>query len=368
MQDMSDDGDGREPDAAGSNATWSETEQTIREVLAVVSKVPEEEIFKISSLFNLGLDSISAIKVSSQLKKRSIKLSVSEILRAATVPKMAEVVDSRKGQRAKPETKDEAFAFPSLQDLDIEKLLASAGIAQANVQEVLPATAGQTYMLSVWQKSAGRLFYPTFRYRLQGSVDVGRLRHAWNTLLSQQPILRTSFMATGRDQVAFIQVIRNDFSDSFTHGDADADAGDILKNVINSQPFVGLHASQRQDHWLLSLTIHHALYDGVSLPLLIADFEKLCNSIAVPPTSNLPFRKLLASTSSTPARQACESFWTNYLSDAPAMRLPQPATASSKRIEVFRPAAILDISRLEKLAKTHGLSVHALFLATYARA
>jgi len=265
----------------------------------------------------------------------------------------------------KPEMSKEALSFPSLEEVDVDKLLASAGFAQANVQEVLPATAGQTYMLSLWQQSAGRLFYPTFRYRLYGSVDTGRVRHAWNVLLGQHSILRTSFIVTGRERVPFIQVVRRDFGESFSHGDAEV--GDTVQSEVNVQSFVRLHAKQREDHWLLSLTIHHALYDGVSLPLLIADLEKLCNSIAIPPPSNVPFRTLVASTSNSSARETSKTFWTDYLSDPPILHLPQPATAGSKRVEVFRPAAIQDVSPLEKLAKIHGLSIHAFFLAAYAR-
>jgi aryl carrier-like protein len=52
-------------------------EEIIASVLAEIAGVPKEEITRVTTLFHLGLDSISAIKVSSALKKKSISLYVS---------------------------------------------------------------------------------------------------------------------------------------------------------------------------------------------------------------------------------------------------------------------------------------------------
>lgn len=50
-----------------SHAQWLPIESKIRKVLSIASGVPESSIEKSSTIFELGLDSISAIKVAALL-------------------------------------------------------------------------------------------------------------------------------------------------------------------------------------------------------------------------------------------------------------------------------------------------------------
>ncbi|KAJ9649489.1 hypothetical protein H2199_000264 [Coniosporium tulheliwenetii] len=351
------------PDHAVS---WSPTECAIREVLAAVSGVPEGDISKDMTMFHMGLDSISAIKVSSLLRRKSIKLSVSAMLRAATVEKMAAVVDGQQRERIDSGQSTEEILSQALASVDQERLLHCAGIAQDNVEQFLPATAGQVYMLATWQNSEGTLFYPAFKYRLNGASELSTLRQAWVRLVHANQILRTVLVATENRDLPFVQVILKAAEESFIAVKPDSEPK-VTETSASKQPFVNLYARKEADGWKLTLKIHHALYDGVSLPNLMRQLETLCSSNQGPIPGPNAFADFIALSASEKSRHRRQSFWTNYLSGTSKRRLAQPIAQKGPRVELFRSGVLPDAKPLETLARQHGLSIQSLFLAAYAR-
>ena len=105
---------------------WSDLEVQIREVLSIVSGIAEDQIDKEATLFQLGLDSISAIKVSSLLKRRAIRLTVSNMLTASDIEQMAQIVNQKHVEL----TSNDLLAAlnRSLEGIDTDTLLRSNGI------------------------------------------------------------------------------------------------------------------------------------------------------------------------------------------------------------------------------------------------
>ncbi|KAK7548290.1 hypothetical protein IWX46DRAFT_597838 [Phyllosticta citricarpa] len=341
---------------------WSSLEQTICKVLSMVSKIPENEITRDATIFHLGLDSISAIKVSALLRKTSIKISVSEMLRAGTVANMAKAIETTQPSAillAAPAAKIFAEYFKGL---DVEKLLTKASILSGDVEQVMSASAGQVYMLSVWQQTEGQTLYPGFRYRISGVVHKDVLRDAWIATVAANPILRTAFLATGDQELPFIQVILNSPEDSFHLVDESASI-----KARSEQPFVALFAQKQGECWILTIKIHHALYDGVSLPVIVQQFETHCNKAAPNPNSPTVFPSILAHGVARDTIAKRKSFWTSYLASSAPERLPQPQSTNSGRTSVFRTNIAPSLLTIERIAPKHGLNIQTLFLAAYAR-
>lgn len=61
-------------------STWTENERTIRDIFSQISQVPAEQISRSSTIYEIGLDSISAAQVSMQLKSVGLQISVLDIL------------------------------------------------------------------------------------------------------------------------------------------------------------------------------------------------------------------------------------------------------------------------------------------------
>jgi hypothetical protein len=229
------------------------------------------------------------------------------------------------------------------------------------------------YMLSMWINTKGSNFYVDFPYTVIGSISFSELKSAWKALVAANPILRSMFIATRDLRIPYAQVIPDAKERELAIVDVTEKTGEqiseILKQIETQQPFVGLLVSQRLEPagWDLKLKIHHALYDGVSLPILIHQLQDLCNGVSNPSPSSTTFARYIASSHTPSALSSRKAFWTQYLASISQHdRLPQPDPSVTSRTEIFRPI-FLPSRALESTARQNGLSVHSLFLAAYAR-
>jgi len=222
------------------------------------------------------------------------------------------------------------------------------------IEAILPASPGQVYMLAMWQKTEGRLFYPTFRYFVQAD-SAESITQAWNKTIRQHPVLRTSFYATVDPRNPIVQIVRKD---SATGGSRPSQF---------AQPFVSLVARDASCGFDLDLSIHHALYDAVSLPLIIQDFQTHLRSedtrrsqVTVPDFLTLSLRPA--------AIQTREAFWREYLAGIRQVNLPTSGPSTySHRIEIFRPGLLPCFTQLEQIARREEVSAQALLFAAYAK-
>ncbi|KAF3051041.1 nrps [Didymella keratinophila] len=345
----------------------SETSLQIRKVLALIAQVPETDIEPNMSIFHIGLDSISAIKVSSTLRKQGINLNVGEMLRASTVAKMGEMIDKRAESATNGIDDADAALTRALRGFDQDRVLQQAGLGTSKVERILPLTAGQLYMLSMWLKSKGCNFYPEFVYNLEGRTSFETLQTAWQGLVSTNSILRTQIIVTGQTDISYIQVVVKEANAPLTDitSQDDTTTTHTIAKVAKQQPWAHLFAARTDSGWKLMLKIHHVLYDGVSLPLLMQQLQAHCSGITTPP-SNSEFADYIALAHTASASSQRQAFWKSYLSGlSPKPAKAEPPVDASKT-EIFQPG-LLDTAALEQSARQNGVSTHALFLAAYAR-
>lgn len=334
----------RDQEQAANEASWSPIEATIRDVLAKVSNTDIAQITKARGIFHLGLDSVSAIKFSSLLKKEGVRLPVSEIIKAQTIEKMAAAV-----QRSKTTAPPSGSAMTStfLGDTISRAVGDAISIPKDNVEMVMPCTAGQIYMLDMWTASEGRLFYPTFWLEVSG-VNIETLQIAMKSLTNRIPILRTTFVNYNSDGHARTWQV-------------------VVKE--ESVPKYHFPWSFRITEWagglLLTLRIHHALYDAVSFQLMMTEIEKLCRDDSSGFQINTRMDQLLDKTCNV--QKEAQNFWTSYLSLAhDSYGTLGRGSFTRKRIERFNPS-VVPVAQLTEKIKQHGLSIQALFFAAYAK-
>ncbi|KAK3109246.1 hypothetical protein LTR53_017708, partial [Teratosphaeriaceae sp. CCFEE 6253] len=334
----------------------------IREILAQVARLPVDTISPTATIESIGIDSISAIKVAALLRKQDIDLAVSEILRAKTAIRMAKTVASKSAGNASQAIPAGELIAKALSERDLTRLPSSSGIDADKVEMISPATAGQIYMLRSWRASQGQLFYPTFRYELEGDADASQLRRAWRALVASRAILRTVFCETDDKAMPMLQAVLKERESVPTMLDEEKQ-----KERSAGQPLLAIGLRKIQIGWQLELKIHHALYDAVSLPLLIRDFRiLLAGGELVRPSVRYP--DFLALSVTSDAYQARKTFWTEYLRDIRPMQLRQPAGhGRRKRVEMYRPGLLASVSALEGLARREGVTIQAMLFAAYAR-
>jgi aryl carrier-like protein/NRPS condensation-like uncharacterized protein len=334
---------------------WSGTSITIRDTLAQVSGNPESEIRLSHTLYHLGLDSITAIKVSSLLRRKGVGLSPRDLIGAASIRHLADIADTKKKPRQSSGKEEEEATWVPPRSINMDELMVTHGLREQDVDAVLPALPMQVFMLGTWQQTDGAVFYPEFRYLLQFPCSKDAIDAAWEAMVLSTPVLRTCFVATADTDYPVLQV--------------------ILKGDKTGAPraMVGFKADwdKKNNAWILQLKIHHALYDGVSLPAVM---QKLARTIAGNTTHDddkmCQWVRYTASRTRDAAESVRKAFWTNYLSGCPVARdLPSERRTdySIERVSYIKRSALRDSSRLRRHASHHGLSVQSLFLAAYAK-
>ncbi|KAI7202815.1 peptide synthetase, partial [Hortaea werneckii] len=356
--------------------TLSPVAVKIREALAQVAKVSAESISPTTSIENVGIDSISAIKVTALLRKQGVKLAVSEVVRAKSVVRMADIVSSKRQDTSsgRKEQSSDAVITQALERRGLASLPAASGIDERAIETILPATSGQVYMLSVWKNSGGQLFYPTFEYEVsRANFSISQLRQAWEGLVQRHAILRTVFCLTGDEEMPVLQVALKTPPPSF-HDETTK----TLHGGVHKQPMVDLSVSNvNEGHYRLSLKIHHALYDAVSLPLLMQDFNTLLLQ-QEPRPSPIKYEDFLALSLPPQVQQTRRNFWTGYLADIKQpLKLRQPSSIGTElgrkshepktRVEIFKPGLLPSTAELDRTARKEGITVQALLFAAYAQ-
>lgn len=333
---------------------WGETATAIRDVLSQVSGVPVASIKLSSTLYHLGLDSISAIKVSILLRKKAIHLKPRELVTFASILEMAS--QARLADDAEQEQSQTLPAWTPPSDVDVDKQLRECGLPDGTIEAVLPATPMQVHMLTAWQNNEGSVFFPEFCYRIDGAVDLAQVHDAWQSLNSEVPMLRARFIATGSKELPWLQAIVKK---------------EALLSGRVSQPLVYLSTTKDgvDQTLMLRLRIHHALYDGVSLPAIMSRLCGLLNNDAgrggqdISQWARHSIRPTLKD-----ARASRQAFWTSYLQQGPrTIHSVSPFLGGVSRTSYLEEVAIRDISQLRKVASLHGISLQALFLAAYAK-
>ncbi|KAL7941360.1 putative non-ribosomal peptide synthetase [Trichoderma barbatum] len=351
---LADGGDEKPPAIEDGEEQLDETALIIRKILSHVSDIPEESIRPQSNLYHLGLDSISAIKLSSLLRKEGIYLNPRDFIRATNIGQMARLATPLETNGSTVQPKESLWAPES--DIDVGKLLASAHISKEDVEVILPALPMQVYMISAWQNAESNVFYPEFRYLVEGAVSVEDIHSAWQSLVDQTPILRTVFIATDSPLQPLLQVILR-----ASHRPVDDSA---------VRPMVKLDVVKREDgRAAIMLKIHHALYDGVSISVILNNLSKILQGRTLAVDQGMEeWSRYTVQPSLEDSRQSRRAFWTSYLQGCSSDSESSATIVAGKhRVSHLRQSAVSDIAYLQTAAREKGISLQALFFATYAR-
>ena len=350
---------------------WSNTELSIRGALHELSGVDDESIRRDSTIFHLGLDSISALKLPALLRKQGINISVSDILKHPTIRAMTQLShtsESKHGDALMANNIDFTNTLAgSVPQAPVSKALKEHGISTFDIAYVMPVTSGQLYMIRRWQGSGGSLFYFSFTYELSEDFDQDRLQEAWSALLQRHDILRTAFVEVGSKILQVVYKEAPTVTLRLHDGRPKVESGRLYQLPLRL--FFEDNAAAPK----LVLHIHHALYDGISLPILINELQALYNGEKLE-AANINFKQLVAKSISANQQSVPDGsdqseimtwqLWTSYLQPGPSL-LPAGSSDQPKRIEVFEPS--LPMPSLKSIARSEGVSTDSLLLATVSK-
>ncbi|KAE8152814.1 nonribosomal peptide synthase Pes1 [Aspergillus avenaceus] len=275
------------------------------------------------SFFGIGGDSLSAMKLVGAAHARGMALTVADIYAHPTLVEMARVCEPSKENERNMSV--EPFALLPANELREEimtEIAEQCGIPKSDICDIYPCSPVQEGLLTLSIKQQGAyVARPIFK--LTAKVDLERFKLTWQQAVREFEILRTRIMHT--ESMGFLQVVTNNeeiiWNTAVTVGDiVDSDV-DIPTH--NGGLLTGFSISQSDESSDIYFvwTIHHALYDGWSIPLILRRVEELYSEAATDPAM-LPYKLFIRYLQEQDVSESDE-FWKSQLTGVSSSHFPQ---------------------------------------------
>lgn len=331
--------------------------------------IDPESVGPDDSFFDLGGDSILAMKLAANARAQGMEISSRDILRNPTIAQWALIVDAHQASASHPQkyapysavTEDERTAILSAPACKAGSILAD------NVVDILPAVGFQSYYITHSTPVSTAQIFPM-------GVDIDRLRAACKRLMSHYSILRTVFVGIGdrmyqiilREVEPLFNVVECEDPEAYITQESQLQLPPVTPQGSLPLSFTVVTRRNASD-CVFILRISHAQYDGASLPLL---WQALAAAYEVAPLPKaVQFSEVVYNRLNDTNDEAF-SFWGKYLQGAPATALAQsPDTpqnnqtaVTSARREIAQSCLVPEItsSTLMKAALAWKLSCRGL--------
>ncbi|KAI6778380.1 peptide synthetase [Emericellopsis cladophorae] len=232
-----------------------------------------------STIHSLGVDSLSAMHLLSILGKKGLsKITMEDLLTpSCTIGSIARSIVSRATTHASP-TRGEVTPMEvfSLEDLGP----CARHLGSNDIEAILPSLPLQSSLASLsllWLSSsedtsdAAVPYVTQFNYRLAAGTDLAKWKRVAETVISAEAMLRTCFVQRYTDGRVFQVVLRSPPSPF----DGKQDAIDLTAYMTSRPPLrVQIQECEDSKDILVTLKIHHALFDGAAIDVLRGKLER----------------------------------------------------------------------------------------------
>ncbi|KAI2641181.1 lysergyl peptide synthetase subunit 1 [Xylaria nigripes] len=290
----------------------TEDEHLLQRLFSRVLRVSLNEITANSNFFSLGGDSVQAMKLLAAASQEGLGgLTYQDIFNHPTVRDMASVSGSSNHTSSPNESRVEPFFL--IQDAESLVKIASAqcGVDTGDIEDIYPCTALQASLLAATVIDP-ETYIATQSFTLKDDIDSFQLKKAWTVAADTHPIFRTRIIQTGTGNF-YQTVVKGSFSFQ-----EDANGQNCESQF---KPHMGLGTPLIQFSFTKSrllVDMHHALYDGWSLSLLLNEVDRAFRQLPMQPRPffNL-FVKYVEETLSSSL-----SFWMAELRDVAPVHFP----------------------------------------------
>lgn len=308
-------------------------EQQLQSLWAGVLNLDPDSIGVDDNFLRIGGDSVRAMKLIGAAREQGLSIKMADIFNHPRLGELAQLLNR--------ETNGIEQAIPSfsLMKVGAEKESAARRVASLcdvssdEIEDIFSCTSLQEGLLAMTARQSGD-YISRFVYELPSNIDIARFVEAWTQITKFTSILRTRIVdlsgGTGLVQV----ILKSQTSWS---------SGDDLKAYLqrDKQISMGLGTALAR-HGLVTnqvggmtktcfiWTIHHALYDGWSLPLFLEAVDRAYFREQLPALK--PFQLFIKHVDSTD-QQAGAHFWREQFEGLDACQFPLlPSPAHYSRV------------------------------------
>ncbi|KAH8810602.1 hypothetical protein F5884DRAFT_698551 [Xylogone sp. PMI_703] len=304
----------------------TEAEILLQRLWAQILGMKQDFISRDDEFFKKGGESIKAMYLSALVRAEGLKLSVPDIFKNNRLSDMALQVESE-GVRIDETPTPFALIDDESERRVKENLGRRNGIKVENIEDVYPATPMQSGLLALSSRFEGAYIRQDI-YELPLGVNIEQFKTAWESVAGQHSILRTRIISLGPE--SHFQVVLNESIQWQLVADVEAFLQSEKASPMGlGDPLVryGIHYSNESCRYQFIWTIHHALFDGWSLSLLLGAVDDAYQQRALkPPVPFNVFVKHLVSGNS----KEHKAFWASELSGTAAEPFPRAQAANQK--------------------------------------
>jgi len=337
------------------------SEETLTQLWAHALGKNADSISPKDNFLSLGGDSLAAMRlVNLAARDAQVTLTVANIFESPVLADQARLL------RPLSQTKHlTPLELMTRKGSSIEDLVASAaqecGVRPDQIEDIYPCTPLQEEMMRD-SLSGDRTQMGQEVVQLSEDLDLFRYQYACACVFGRFPILRTRFV---EDSGKLVQVvIREELVWRRPTSLAEYTAQDSRERPALGKPLVRWALTSDSTHFIWSL--HHAMFDGITLGHIQGAIYAVYQSIPLPPPS-VSFATFLSHLDDpdSPLSQDSQCFWRSYLgsgADSSPLLLPQAQ-------QIDRPRASCGTQRLVEFAAgaVSALQHHGLTEATLVR-
>ncbi|KAL5529265.1 hypothetical protein ACEPAG_5250 [Sanghuangporus baumii] len=342
-------------------------------ILSACVEAPPNSIQPDTPLVSLGVDSITAIQISSRAREAGLQLHAADVLRCQTPDDVILILESKTAEKD-TQRRPNSRISTQLRDSILQRL----GSSKDLIEDILSASAGMEWLIGMWQISNRERFQHVFAFELPTDVDEDALKSAWCTLVQRHSILRSTFVSMAGNDVNVVVFkklteerlwSRRDLS---VEHSATKQIEDFAKEMVSRPLSTDLPPCRAvlfssQGLKVLALHLHHFQYDAWSLRLLADDLESLYRGEGAHYSGNLS--AFLENCNSKCFKDEQMRYWKSYLPSpfTPALFPQRNKGVATERERLFYldRQALRGVSRFRQ--RTQELSLNVLFLASWAQ-
>lgn len=315
------DGDPREADNDLSDDAWTEEELKARKVLSDIVRIDPAEISRVAPFYRLGLDSITVLKFARDLRSQGLTKSPVEVIQAGNL----KTLFGTEIRSSKPE-KSRHLSQPATAPLvqapsdngTIDGSCESARCKEFFVRQsdgdeaeaLYDCTPLQCGMLTLSAGVSRSGYRQVHSLQLRPDVDLSRLRAAWTTVVSRNDVLRTTFHFDESANSPWVAIVHKSPMVQWHLGCEE----EALDATESASP-VAVRVVGRVAHF----SLHHAVYDGVSLPMIFAQLREAYLTGTPATAQPAPFFRVAHALASQ--REHSEAYWMANLKHFGGMKL-----------------------------------------------
>ncbi|KAL2200113.1 non-ribosomal peptide synthetase [Corynascus similis CBS 632.67] len=308
----------------------SEMEQRLRQAWGQTLKLDPETIRLRDNFFALGGDSLAAMRLVSMCRDHGLDLSVIKTFGNPTLSAMAAVTAGLSDSQTADRKERTPFSLiPQPPNSAIDEASQVCGAEPADIHDIYPCTPTQESLFTFSLKSAE----PYIAQRvatIPSHISLDAWKSAWEAVVAATPVLRSRLVQL-RDRTGLDQVVLGGGAIPWRHltdTDLDGYLEQDRKERMDLGQSLARYAIVEPPHEdgkrYMVWTLHHAVYDGWSEPLLL---EKVRDALQNPsPSKPLTatatmgdFVKHLRETDEA----ATQSFWREELEGATGPQFPR---------------------------------------------